>query len=148
MSELRWTAYDSIASYLTTELNSLADNANKLGAAINFAAEGSDRKIYMDIEVYLASVDLSGQTAPAIYLWLLGRTDGTNFEDGGDSVDPARQPDAIIPLRVVSGAQRVFARRILTTPDQGKILIENQAGAALAASGNTVKYYLYSEQFP
>jgi hypothetical protein len=146
MSELRWTAYDTIVSYLTTELNSLANNGNKLGAVIDFAASGSDRKLYMDIEVYLASVDLSAQTNPAIYLWLLPRTDGTNFEDGADAVDPARAPDKIIPLRAVNGAQRVFARFLLTTPDQGKLLVENKAGASFAASGNTAKYYLYSQE--
>jgi len=146
MSELRWTAYDTIVSYLTTELNTLANNANKLGVAINFAASGSDRKIYMDVELYLGSVDLSAQTNPAIYIWLLPRTDGTNFEDGSDSVDPMRAPDKIVALREFSGVQRVFARFLLTTPDQGKLLIENKTGAALAGTLNTVKYYLYSQE--
>lgn len=145
MTELRWTEYDSIQTYLSTELNALADNGNKLGAAIDFAATGSDRKIYMDIEIYLPSVALTGN--PAIYLWLLGRTDGTNFEDGSDSINPARQPDAIIPLRAATANQRVFAKRILTTPDQGKLSIKNETGAALAATGNTLKYHIYSEQF-
>lgn len=147
MAENRWTAYDTIQSYLTTELNGLVDNANKLGAAIDFAASGADRKLYMDIEVYLGSVNLSAETNPAIYLWVLGRTDGTNFEDGTDSVNPARPPDAIIPLRVFDGVQRVSVKRILTTPDQGKLLIKNQSGATLAATANTVKYNLYSEEF-
>ena len=146
MTELQWTPYDSIQTYLTTELDGLTSNSNKLGAAINFAASGSDRKIYMDIEIYLGSVDLSGQTNPAIYLWLLPRTDGTNFEDGSDSVDPARQPDLIIPIREYNGVQRVFARRLLTTPDQGKILVENRTGANLSATLNTLSYYLYSEE--
>lgn len=147
MAENRWTAYDTIQSYLTTELNGLVDNANKLGAAIDFATAGADRKLYMDIEIYLGSVNLSAEINPAIYLWVLGRTDGTNFEDGTDSVDPARPPDAIIPLRAFNGVQRVSVKRILTTPDQGKLLIENQSGAALAATANTVKYNLYSEEF-
>lgn len=147
MSEQRWTAYDTIVTHLTTELNTLADNGNKLGAAINFAAAGADRKIYMDIEVYLPIIDLSAQTNPAIYLWVLARTDGTNYEDGGDSVDPARQPDAIIPVIESNAAHRVFARSVLTTPDYGKILLENQTGAALATTGNTLKYYLYSEEY-
>jgi len=146
MVEIRFTAYDSIVSYLTTELNSLANDGNKLGAAINFAVAGSDRKLYMDIEIYLASVDLSAQTNPAVYLWLLARTDGTNYEDGADAVDPMRAPDKIIPVRKFNGVQRVFARFLLTTPDYGKLLIENKSGAALAASGNTVKYYLYSQE--
>ena len=146
MTELRFTAYDSIVTYLTTDLNALANAANKLGAAIDFAASGTDRKMYLDVEVYLASVDLSSQTNPAINIWLLARTDGTNFEDGSDSVDPARMPDKVVALREVSGAQRVFARFLLTTPDQGKLLIENKTGAALAATGNTVKYMNYSEE--
>jgi len=147
MAENRWTAYDSIVSYLTTELNALGNNENKLGAAIDFATAGADRKLYLDIEVNLASVDLSSAVNPAIYLWMLSRTDGTNFEDGGDSVDPARPPDAIIPIIASNAAHRAFARHILTTPDQGKILVENQTGAGLAATGNTVKYNLYSEEF-
>ena len=146
MSETRWGTYDSIVSYLTTELNSLADDGNKLGAAINFTAAGVDRKIYMDIEIYLASVDLSAQTNPAINIWLICRTDGTNYEDGGDSIDPARAPDAVVALRAVNGAQRVFARLLMTTPDYGKLLIENKTGAALVSSGNTVKYYIYGEE--
>jgi len=146
MSEQRWGAYDSIQTALSTDLNSLANDALAVSSAIDFTAAGVDRKSYMDVEVYLASVDLSGQTNPAIYLWLLPRTDGTNFEDGDGSTTPARSPDKIIPLRTVNGAQRVFARFLLTTPDQGKILIKNETGATLASSGNTVKYYTYGEE--
>lgn len=146
MTEQRWTAYNALQTYLSTELNTLGIDANKLGAAIDFTTAGSDRKLYLDVEVYLGSVDLSAQTNPAIYLWMLGRTDGTNFEDGSDSVDPARQPDMIIPLRVFNGVQRVFGRFLRTNPDQGKILVENHTGAALAGTLNTVKYMMYSEQ--
>ena len=144
MSELRWTAYGSLVTYLSSELNSLANNANKVGSAIDFSA--ANRKMYMDVEIYLASVDLSAQTNPAIHVWLLARTDGSNFEDGSDTVTPARAPDKIVPLREVNDAQRVFARFLLTTPDQGKLLIKNKTGVALASSGNTVKYMLYSQE--
>jgi len=140
MGETTWTAYTGPTSYLTTELNTLANNGNKLGAAID---NSSNRDWYIDIEVCLASVDLSAQTNPAIYIWLLPRTDGTNFEDGGDSVNPARSPDDIIPLREVNGAQRVFSRLLALTPDQSKILIGNRAGAALAGTLNTVKHNIY-----
>ena len=144
-TENRWTQYDSQVTYLSTELTDVVNNANKLGAAIDFAASGSDRKLYLDIEIYLGSIDLSGQTNPAIYLWMLGRTDGTNFEDGDDSIDPARQPDAIAAVRVFNGVQRVFVRHLLTTPDQGRILIENRTGMTLTA-GSSLKYMMYSEQ--
>jgi len=146
MSELRWTAYGSLVTYLSSELDGLANDSNKLGSAIDFTAAGADRKLYMDVEIYLNTVDLSAQTNPAIHIWLLARTDGTNFEDGSDTVTPARAPDKIVPLREVNDAQRVFARFLLTTPDQGKLLIKNKTGAALASSGNTVKYRLYSQE--
>lgn len=141
MTEQRWTTYDTIVTYLTSQ--SIVDNANKLGAAIDFTASGTDRKLYMDIEISIDTVDLSVVTNPAIYFWMLPRTDGTNFEDGDDTVDPARQPDGIIALREFNGVQRVFVRRALTTPDQAKLLFENQAGATIVA---TIKYNIYSEQ--
>jgi len=143
-TEKQWTSYDSIQSYLTTELNALANEALVLGAAIDFTSGGNDRKLFLDVEAYIASVDLSAQTNPALYIWLLRRTDGTNFEDGGTSVTPARMPDKIFPLREVNAAQRVSSTLMLTNPDQGKILIKNETGAALAATGNTIKYNLYS----
>ena len=143
-TERQWTAYDSIQSYLTTELNTLANDALVLGAAINFTSAGSDRKLFLDVEVYLNTVDLSTQTNPALYIWLLRRTDGTNFEDGNSSVTPQRSPDKIIALREFNGVQRVQATSLLTTPDQGKILIKNETGAAFNGSSNTLKYNLYS----
>ena len=142
MGEITWTAYSSPTTYLTTELNSLANGSNVLGAAID---NSSNKDLYADVEIYLASVDLSAQVNPAIYIWLVSRTNGTDFEDGGASTNPARAPDKIIPLRAVNGAQRVFARGLLLTPDQGKLLIGNRAGAALAAASNTIKYMVYGE---
>ena len=142
MGEVTWTSYGSWTTALSTGLNSLAND----GLAISSAIDNSTNKdLFIDIEVYLASVDLSSQTNPAIYIWLVARTDGTNFEDGGSSVAPARAPDAIVPLREVNGAQRVFARMLMATPDQFKILVQNKTGAALASSGNTVKYSTYGE---
>ena len=144
MSELRWTVYNSPVTYLSSELNSLGNNSNKVGSAIDFAS--ANRKMYMDIEIYLNTVNLSGQTNPALHLWLLPRTNGSDFEDGSDSITPARAPDKIIPLRAENTSQRVFARYLLTTPDQGKLLIKNKAGTSLASSGNTLKYMLYSQE--
>lgn len=144
--EVRQGAYDTIATALSTGLNSLGNGNTAISSAIDFTAAGVDRKQYIDIEVYIASVDLSAQVNPAIYLWILARTDGTNYEDGTAGTPgtiPARPPDAIFPLRAVNAAQRVFQRMILTTPDNGEILVKNAAGAALASSGNTVKYYTY-----
>ena len=142
MGEVTWTSYGTWTTAIDTGLNSLADDGLAISSAID---NSSNKKLFVDIEVYLASVDLSSESNPAIYIWLIARTDGTNFEDGGTSVTPARAPDAIIPLREVNATQRVFARMLMATPDQFKILVQNKTGQALAASGNTVKYNLYGE---
>ena len=142
MGEVTWTSYGTWTTAIDSGLNSLADDGLAISSAID---NSSNKKLFVDIEVYLASVDLSSESNPAIYIWLIARTDGTNFEDGGTSVTPARAPDAIIPLREVNATQRVFARMLMATPDQFKILVQNKTGQALAASGNTVKYNLYGE---
>ncbi len=145
MAEILNKAYSTIQSALTTELNSLADGSNVLDGALDMADGTHGRMTKMDIEVYLASIDTSSETSPAIYLWLLKETDGTNYEDGGASVDPARMPDEIIPLRLVSGVQRVTGTIYVETPTNVKILIGNRSGVALASSGNTLKYYIHTK---
>lgn len=146
MPELLWTAYDTLQSYLSSELTGVANNANKLGAAIDFTTAGWDRKVYLDIELYLPSTDLSGETNPAINLWMIGTLDGTNFEDGSDTINPAKPPNMIISLRAVNGVQRVVQRFLLTTPNKGKILIENRTGATILA-GATLNFRMYSDQY-
>ena len=85
------------------------------------------------------------ETNPAINLWLLGTLDGTNYADGTDSVNPAPQPDMILPLREFNGVQRVIGRFLRTTPYKGKILFENSTGATILA-GAELNYRMYSEQ--
>lgn len=142
MAEYRWSAPASIQSALTTELNSLADGSNAItGTQVD---NTSNRKTFITLELYLASVDLSAQDNPAVYVWFLLEVDGTNQEDGGASTDPAKQPDAIIPLREVSATQRVIIPNIVCSPYEFDILAGNRTGAALAASGNTLKYRFHS----
>ncbi len=145
MAEFRWSAPSAIANALTTELNALANNSNAI--MVSPIDNTSNRKTFITLEAYLASVDLSAQTNPALYIWFIIQIDGTNDEDGGASVNPARQPDVIIPLRIVNGAQRVIIKNIPNYPPYSvKILLGNRVGAALASSGNTLKYRLHSSE--
>ena len=140
-----WSAYAGIQTYLSTGLNSLANDANKLGTAIS---NGTNRSLFCDWEFVLASVDLSSQTNPAIYLYLLKRVDGANYEDGSDSVDPAKPPVKIISLREFNGAQRVITEvPMIIPPGDFKVLLKNKGGAAFAASGNTLKYNIHSLEY-
>lgn len=143
MGETTWTSYAQAATTaISTDMNSDAHNAYAISSAID---NSSNLDLFMDVELYLASVDLSAQTDPAIYIWVITRFDGTNFSDGDVTDGVGRMPDAIISLNEGSAAEtkREVARRIEIPPEQFKILYQNKTGASLASSGNTIKYRTY-----
>ena len=138
-----WTGLELPYTLASAGLNNLANDDLVAGTQVT----GND-KLSGFVEVVLASVDLSAQTNPAIYIWWLLEADGTNTEDGGASVTPAKSPNVIVPLRAVNGAQRVGLMLPLFTlpPADFTPLVQNKAGAALAASGNTVKLTRFSTE--
>lgn len=144
MPTYRFSSYGSTTTYLSTELNALADNGNKLGAAID---NSSNRHFYMDVEVYLNTVDLSAQTNPAVNIYLLPSLDGTNYVDGADGTDPTAQTLAkSVAMLEANSTHRQVARGIVIPPALFKLLIENKLGAAFNATLNTIKYRIYTEE--
>jgi hypothetical protein len=124
----------SIANLLTTELNSLANNALVAGSA--YTAGGG----YLLAELELVVTYGTAPTAnTGVSVWLLRSVDGTNTEDGSSSVTPARAPDVVFPLRAVTTAQRIV-RRVVIPPGNWTPLAKNDGvGVAMAATGNTLK---------
>jgi hypothetical protein len=123
---------------LTTELNSLANNANALGAAITFST-GEPGYLQAEAELLIAGMGGTPTANTTFTVWLLREIDGTNYEDGGTSVTPTRVPDIIFPIRAVATAQRIIQVCSLP-PGNFKALVRNDAtGQAMAASGNCLK---------
>jgi hypothetical protein len=144
MAKLRWTAYEAIQTYLDTDLNSLANDANKLGGVID---NSTDRHFYMDVEVYLNTVDLSAQTNPTIDIFMLVSLDGTNYADGADGTDPTTQTLVkSVAVFETNTTHRQVTRGIIIPPGLFKLLIENKTGQTLNATLNTIKYRTYSEE--
>lgn len=143
MADLKWEAYAEAAqTALSTDLNSLADGSAALSSAID---NTSTLNTFMDLELVVTY-----GTAPAgeqaCEIWVVSSADGTNYEDGSGSVTPARPPDAIFALRAVTSAQRIVIKMVPIPPALFKILLVNEAGQTMAASGNTVKYRRYNMQ--
>jgi len=142
MSTVKWGTIESLQSLLTTELNSLANSTSEITGKILSAEIDNEAGLYPYITFELVA-DFGGNPAAGGYvgLWILKEIDGTNFEDGSTTVDPARTEDVYIPLRTnLSTVQRVTIVNIVIPPYGFKVLLRNKSGQAMDASGNTLKY--------
>jgi hypothetical protein len=136
----------SQTSVLTTELNSLANNALNISAAFDntYGAAGNGY-VLADVEL-VVQFGTNPTAGTGIAVWFLQSQDGTNYEDGDASTTPARRPDLVIPVRAVTTAQRII-RRVNLPPGKLKVLAKNDGtGQAFAASANTLKIRPYTYQ--
>lgn len=143
-NEVNWLNYPAATTYLSTELNALADGANKLGAAIDNTANGD---MYMDLELYLAAQGSARDSGAYVAVYILPSVDGTNYCYGADALDPpATAWRANFSLDAATTARYTTITHILLPAGKFKILVINETGQAFAATLNTLKYTLYNEE--
>lgn len=136
----KWNTPAGATTILSTELNSLGSGS--MSAASTAVTSSVD--IYVDIEVNLAS--LSPGSGAYVALYIAEAVDGTNYPapSAADMRLSTTQLLCVIPIgTTASTAQRVAARNVVIPPGNFKIYLDNQTGAALNASGNTVKFNAY-----
>lgn len=137
----------TIATLMSTGLNSLANNGLVLGSAFDntIGGGGGDGYSFADVEL-VVTFGTNPTANTGIAVWFLGAPDGTNYEDGDSSTTPARLPDAVFPVRAVTTAQRIV-RRVYLPPGLLKPLLRNDGtGQAFASSGNTLKARPYTPE--
>lgn len=130
----------------TASLNSLASGSCILGTVAVANQTALDK--FMDLSVALASAAFTGAGINiSVHLYPLN-DDGTSYGDGkfgSAAAGPcAYPPAAIIPLVAATQAQTGSATGIVIPPGTFKVVICNNGGVALAASGNTLKYRTYN----
>lgn len=140
----KWSALGSLLTYLSTELNSLASAANKIGAAIDNVTDKNKLAI-VELVVTFGVAPAAGRS---VDLYGVFSADGTNYSDGDDTVDPPITSYlASFPVRAVTTTQRIVIANIpLLAPAGFKFLLLNEAGQAFAATGNTLKYATYNSE--
>jgi len=109
----------------------------------------SNRYFYAEFELVLASVDLSAKTNPGVELYLVPSYDGANYADvgtdGSSTVYPPRQYHiCVLGVAETNAAHRAVSPHILFDPLKYTPVVINKTGAALAASGNTLKGKYYT----
>lgn len=103
-----------------------SDNfANASGLLSSEIDNSSNLDDTMDIE--LAFDPESAPAAGAVFnIYILLSVDGTNYEDGGTSLQPTgKTPAEFIPCRAVDTAQKVAKHGIPIPPQKFKILVWN-----------------------
>lgn len=137
-------AYETIASLLTTELNTLAnDTFCSISAAQG--ADGTGGPLKGDFELVLASGRTSGGNTTAADLYIVPSADGTNYQDTPSSTVPAADCYAgTFTCATGTGAVRAVLKNIDLPPGLWKAIVVNRAGAAWAASANTLKVRAHS----
>lgn len=132
-------------SLLTTELNSLANNANgSAGGAVNNVSGGTsnlDGFVRGAVELYLNTYSGTPSGGTGVSVWFLRSADaGATYEDGSSSVTPARMADVVIPVRsVASGPQRIIVPCWLPAGYWKPLARNEGTGITFASSGNTLK---------
>lgn len=142
MATISWATPASIATALSTELNSLADGSysNASTAYDNL----TNLYLYCQLELVLAS--LTPGTGGYVSVYLVKQLDGTNYEDGGGATAPrATSLVCTFDLSTSTGAKRQISMPFPIPPCPFKFVLYNKAGVSLGASGNTLKYKVGNE---
>ena len=142
MSTIQFSSYPGLTSYLTTELNSLANGSRKLGAALD-----TTQATHMAVELDLAAQGSARSAGAQVEVYLLKSLDGgTDYDYGSDSLDPPLSTlVAVLPLDAATTARVVTA--MFALPGDlpfSKLLLKNSTGQAFAASATTFSYALYN----
>jgi hypothetical protein len=141
-STFKWATPEAIATYFTTELNSLANAAFvSAGAAID-----NETALYEYIAFELVLAALSPTAGAYVDVWIDPTMDGTNYSDAAKPLQTSSLLCAFQLDTTASTAQRVILPAVPIPPYKFKLQLRNGAGVALAASGNTLKYRRFNEQ--
>ena len=139
----------TLASKLTTELNSLADGSvTALGTEVDNTTDLDD---VMDGELNLASYTMNS-TAAYCTLYLIPSLDGTNYPDWNSGAKGNYHDQyAVATLRVypsgAAGTKRAEVTAVPIPPCKFKLAIGNFTTVNLAGSGNTFGIRKYAKSY-
>lgn len=143
MSFVKWSALGTLTTALSTELDALASNARAISGAI---ANATDKNRWAEFELN-ATFAVAPTAGGFCSLYAIPALDGTNYSDGDASIQPPETMlVGVFPVRAVTSAQRVHLRAIALPPTNFKLVLRNESGQAMTASGHTLKYRTYNEE--
>lgn len=139
VGDTKWKAPTNLsAASLSLNGVTINDGAGDLSAEYD-----NESNLYQFGIIKFSTQHGSDPSAGVWRFYLVLASDGTNYEDGGDAVQPAKSEVAILGLRAVTTAQVLNTKPILLPPTKFKILPWNDTGVNSSASAVSVEMELY-----
>lgn len=143
----KWVAPESLTSYLTTELNTLADSTSDttgfsaVGAEI---ANETDLYQYINLQLVLAAQGSARASGAFVAVYINYAADGTTYDDTSNKA--FSELLCVFPLDAATTARTLTKTNLPIPPIDFKLLVLNDTGQALAGTGNTLKFRRHNEQ--
>lgn len=140
MATTKHKAYTaSIASALTTELNSLGNGSTS--SASSAIDNTSNLDLYHDLTLTVAAQGSSRSAGACVSVYLVPALDGTNYDDVHATT---AELVAVFPLDAATTARQSTRRDVPVPPGLFKYFAVNSTGQAFASSGNILEYRAHS----
>lgn len=135
---LKRSPWVDLGNVLTTELNSLGSGSySGLGTAYD-----NSSGLYLFGKLVITLASLNPTTGAYLLPFMVPAVDGTNYDDAPSSTQPGAQHRMpIVNLATGSATKLATTEMFDLGPEKIKFALLNGAGAALAASGSTVKLW-------
>lgn len=142
----------SATTLLTTEMNSLANNATALssvgGSSGVFTNSSTAQGMMGEIYLTLGAIGSGLSNGACLPGWFLVSPDGgSTFENVVSGSAMARPPDFVVPLpatTITAGWVYKSASFVMIPALEYKVFVQNLSGQSFAASGNTIKIAPYA----
>lgn len=143
MAVIKWGDVQAAEGVLTTELNALADGANKITTSALSNDAAAELDVYADFTLYVG-VQTARDAGAYVSLYILPEVNSV-FPYGGDSLDPAGNLCVgAFQLDAAVTARQAHIRGIILPPDDFHVLVINETGQAFAATLNTLYMRRYN----
>lgn len=140
MATTKHKAYSaSIASVLTTDLNSLASAGTSAASAALDNTSALD--LFADLTLTVATQGSARGTGANVTVYLVQALDGTNYDDVHAGT---AELVTVFSLDAATTARQVTRRDIPIPPGLYKLFVVNNTGQTLAASGNILEHRMHS----
>lgn len=137
-----YSAKSTAETILSTELNSLADDGNKITTAPLSNDASNERYLFCDLSFDIATQASARSSGATIDVYIIPEVDGT-FAYGGDSLDPSGHFRGSFSFDAAVTARNNAIEGVKLPNSDFHVLLINNTGQALAASGNVLKMERY-----